>query len=192
MTHPGWGGGEAAYDPHTEPEYWTAEEGEVVLAHEGELELEQRPDEMMSLAIGYEGGIVLRIHPDYFRMIMHTPEITAMVDQRCEELATAANGIAVKEGAQYVYQVSNNENNIRARGRVKPGNEAARIDDDLNSTLLKALASVGSDPLPPQYFSGDDVYQRYLTQHDEYHSELAGESSPGMQDVLTAAEEATE
>jgi hypothetical protein len=186
MTGPHWGSGESAYDPHEEPHYYTADEGEIVLAHEGELELEQRSDESMPPFFDLGGGIYLRINREWFRKLMHTPEITAEVDRRCEAIATAANGIAVKEGAEYVYQVSNNENNIRARGRVKPGNEAARIDDDLNSTLLKALGTVGSDPLPAQYFSGDDVYERYLTQHDEFHSELAetGGQSQGMEEYL--------
>ena len=52
------------------------------------------------------------------------------------------------DGAEYIYTVSNNPQNIRARGRVKPGNAAAHEDDARNSTLLKALASVGSDPHP--------------------------------------------
>ena len=149
-----------------------------MLAHEGELVLERRPDEHMEGMIDLGGGIVLRIHPDYFKMIMHTPEITAMVDQRCEELAQEANSLAIKDGAEYVYQVSNNTNNIRARGRVKPGNAAARVDDDVNATLLKALATVGSDPKPSQYFPDNDAYQRYLGEHNEFYSGPEVEEAP--------------
>jgi hypothetical protein len=162
---PSWGG-------DAEKVFFTAEEGDIVLAHEGELVLEQRSDETMPVSWDLGGGIVLQINPAYFRMIMHTPEITAMVDQRCEELANEANSLAIKEGAEYIYQVSNNPANIRARGRVKPGNYAARIDDEHNGTLLKALATVGSDPLPPQY-EGNEAYERYLGEHDEFHSMYA-------------------
>lgn len=183
MTSPGGGafgpGGGPSWGGGPQKTFYTVEGGEIVLAHEGELEIEPHGSESLPFEIpvvGYEGQIVLRIHPEYFRMIMHSPEVTAQVDQRCEEITDVANSLAVKEGAEYYYFVSNNPANIRARGRVKPANEAAKIDDDINSTLLKALASVGSDPLPPQYFTDDEAYQRYLSGHEEYHSSLAGDS----------------
>jgi hypothetical protein len=175
---PAWGGGEKLF--------YTAEGGEIVLVHEGELELEQRSDEHMPGEIPLGGGVNLRINPEYFRMIMHTPEITAMVDQRCEEITQEANSLAIKDGAEYVYQVSNNTENIRARGRVKPGNEAAKIDDDENATLLHALATVGSDPLPPQYFPDNDAYQRYLSEHNEFYS------GPDVEEAPPPAPEGTE
>jgi hypothetical protein len=113
----------------------------------GELE-ERNPDEYLPDTIDLGGGIKLRINPEAFKMIMHTPEITAQVQARCEAIAEEANRLAIRDGAQYTYQVSNNPDNIRARGRVKPANATAAFDDDENSTLLKALATVGSDPKP--------------------------------------------
>lgn len=166
---PSWGG-------DAEKAFFTTEGAEIVLEHEGELVLERRSDESMPPSWDLGGGIVLQINPDYFRMIMHSPEITAMVDQRCEEITNEANAAAITKGAIYVYQVSNNTENIRARGRVKPGNAAARVDDDLNATLLKALATVGSDPLPAQY-EGNEAYERYLGEHDEFHSVYAMEGA---------------
>jgi len=94
------------------------------------------------------GGFKLKLSTDMFRQIMHTPSITEAVHERCEELCNACNALAVTPGAIYVYQVSTNPSNIRARGRVKPGNFKAVVDDAAHSTLLKALASVGSDPKP--------------------------------------------
>lgn len=98
------------------------------------------------------GGIKLRIPPEFFRIIMHSPQITAAVAQRCEEIASTANSMAVLPEAEYEVYVSNNPENIRARGRVKTANYKARVDNSLNSTLLKALASVGSDPYPSWRF----------------------------------------
>ena len=94
------------------------------------------------------GGIRLIIDPDLFRKIMHTPEITAQVAARCEQIADAANELAVVRGAEYTFVVSNRPENIRARGRVKTGNYKSVVDNERNSTLLKALAQVGSDPYP--------------------------------------------
>jgi hypothetical protein len=181
---PSWGG-ESEYDPH-ERQYG-AEEGSIVLEHEGELALERRSGESMPVSWDLGGGIVLRINPDYFRMIMHSPEVTAMVDQRCEELCNEANSIKIIDAAEYVYQVSNNQSNIRARGRVKTGNYAARVDNNENGTLLKALATVGSDPLPPQY-AGNEAYERYLGEHDEFHSMYAGEEAHDHEPAEALAE----
>lgn len=178
---PSWGGG-----PGGQKTFYTVEGGEIVTAHEGELQAEPEGSEHLPHEIDLGGGIKLRIHPDYFRMIMHTPEITARVDERCEAITEEANALAIKEGAEYYYFVSNNPANIRARGRVKPANVAAKIDDDENATLLKALATVGSDPLPPQYFSDSEAYQRYLSGHEEYYS------SPGTDELRVAPEAAPE
>jgi hypothetical protein len=92
------------------------------------------------------GGITLKLSPDMFRRIMHDPQITAAVDQRCQEVTDLCNSLAITPGAVYTYTVSTNPNNIRGRGRVRPGNFKAYIDNAVHSTLLKALASVGSDP----------------------------------------------
>jgi hypothetical protein len=94
------------------------------------------------------GGFKLKLVPDMFRQIMHTAGMTAAVQARCEELTNLCNELAITAGAVYTYTVSTNPNNIRARGRVRPGNFKAVVDDAAHSTLLKALASVGSDPIP--------------------------------------------
>lgn len=122
---------------------WGDEDGESVDDGENHSSLPS--------AIDLGGGMRLVIPPEAFRTIMHTPEITSVTQERCEELADMANSLAVIEGAKYTYSVSNNPENIRARGRVKPANEAAKRDDAENSTLLKALAAVGSDPVPASY-----------------------------------------
>jgi hypothetical protein len=115
----------------------------------GEDNIDDGPGgESMPSEIDLGGGIKLKIAPDMFRQIMHSPEITSGVQQRCQEISDTANGMAITEGAVYTFQVSNNSDNIRARGRVKPGNYKAVIDDEYHDTLLKALESVGSDPYP--------------------------------------------
>ena len=104
------------------------------------------------------GGIRLIIDPDVFRKIMHTAEITARVTARCRAISDAANELAVLSGARYKFVVSDNPENIRARGRVKTGNYKAQEDNAQNSTLLKALAQVGptdrGDPKPDYDASG--------------------------------------
>lgn len=120
-----WGEGEAAA-------------GEVASVTEGGF-----PGE-----IDLGGGFKLKLVPDMFRQVMHSTRITAAVQARCEELTDLCNSLAITAGAVYTYTVSTNPNNIRARGRVRPGNFKARVDDAAHSTLLKALAQVGSDPIP--------------------------------------------
>jgi hypothetical protein len=153
----GWGGGGALPDP-------AALIGD---ATEAGLE-EKRPDEHLPDSIDLGGGIMLRINPEFFKMIMHSPEVTAQVDARCEAIAEEANSIAVRKGAEYGYVVSNNPDNLRARGRVKPLNQTAVFDDDENSTLLKALATVGSDPKPPTEQQEEEERER---EEEEYESE---------------------
>jgi hypothetical protein len=117
--------------------------------HESSEQLESRnSDEHVPEFLELGGGIRLYVKPDWFHTAMHHPATTAAVEDRCEALAQEANSLAVEEGAVYEYAVSNNPNNIRARGRVRPANVKAVLDDDKNSTLLKALATVGSDPVP--------------------------------------------
>jgi hypothetical protein len=166
-NQPGWGP-----PSFGDRRFYTADpSGEIVLAAEGELD-EKNPDEHLPGSIPLMPGVELRIHPDYFRMIMHSPEITAAVTERCVDITSEANEQKVRPEAVYDYMVSNNTDNIRARGRVKPMNVDAMFDDAENSTLLKALATAGSDPLPPQYFGGDsESYTRYITEHEEFHSE---------------------
>lgn len=94
------------------------------------------------------GGFKLKLVPDMFRQVMHSGGITSAVEQRCQQLTDLCNSLAITAGAVYTYTVSTNPTNIRARGRVKPGNFKAVVDDAAHSTLLKALASVGSDPIP--------------------------------------------
>lgn len=94
------------------------------------------------------GGFKLKLVPDMFRQIMHTATMRSAVQARCEELTNACNELAITAGAVYTYTVSTNPTNIRARGRVRPGNFKAVVDDAAHSTMLKALAQVGSDPIP--------------------------------------------
>lgn len=128
--------------------FYTVEDGDIVIYDE---ELQPEDPESMPHRMSIGGGFELVMHPDWFRVVMHSPEITAHVDDRCQAMCDMANSLKVEEDAVYIYFVSNNYQNIRARGRVKTGNAKARADNDANATLLKALASVGSDPLPPQY-----------------------------------------
>jgi hypothetical protein len=130
-----------------------------------------------SIDIG--GGMRLVISKKWFRDIMHSPEITARVADRAEAIATEANSLAVVEGAEYTYFVSNRPENIRARARVKPANAAAYVDDKLNATLLKAVANVGSDPYPWQV--GESGEWEYRGVHREGEADVESEPGPGRQ-----------
>jgi hypothetical protein len=123
----GWG-----EEPHEEPQE----------------DIEPEASESFPQELDLGGGFKMFIKPDMFRTIMHTPEITAATAERCEAICAAANALAILDGAEYVFVVSNNPDNIRARGRVKTGNAKAIVDNAINATLLKALAQVGSDPKP--------------------------------------------
>jgi hypothetical protein len=180
-----WGGwGEHEYDPHEE---WGPEYDEEPHGSEGD-QLVPEGSEHLPEFFEIAPGMHMRINPYWFKQMMHKPEITALVDKRCKELTDLANSLAVQrhghDKAEYTYYVSDNENNIRARGRVRPGNIDAQFDDAENSTLLKALGSVGSDPLPEQYaqraVEPDEAYERYRTEHAEFHSDLEEEGSTAV------------
>ena len=128
--------------------FYTVEDGDIV-AYEADLEPEE--PESINTEITLIPGVKWVISPEWFKILMHSPQITAQVEERCSVLAETANSMAVIDTADYTYYVSNNSENIRARGRVKTGNHAAREDNAAHSTLMKALASVGSDPLPESY-----------------------------------------
>ena len=144
--------------------------------------------ETLGNEIDLGGGIKLRIHPEVFRLIMHTPEITARVAHRCAQMCESANNQAVIEGAEYIFVVSNNPANIRARGRVKPGNIKAREDDARNSTLLKALAEVGSDPYPT-YEDAEKIALSELPVEDEEFTSIAATTGEGMTTWTVSGEE---
>jgi hypothetical protein len=151
-----------------------------------ELE-EQQASEHLPERIEVGLGIYLVIHPDAFRRIMHNPEIEAMVDERGRELAEEANALAVIPDAQYVWWHSDNMENIRARGRVKPGNAKARLDDEWNSTLLKAYAAVGSDPYP-EHLRRDPNYEGAQSYDFEGEDSHYAEAYPAMEAVAAADE----
>jgi hypothetical protein len=73
--------------------------------------------------------------------------------------------------------VSNRSDTVRARGWVRALNEAARLDDDENATLLKAIASVGpterGDPLPSQDYPSES-YERWAGGETEFESDPEG------------------
>ena len=137
--------------------------------------------------INLGGGIRLMIHPDVFRKIMHTPEITARVAERCKAISDAANELSIVRGARYKFTVSDNPENIRARGRVKTGNIKAQEDNAQNSTLLKALAQVGptdrGDPYPTHDTSGPEPGEA---------GSVPSESSGEMASASTSAGEEAE
>jgi hypothetical protein len=126
--------------------YLTAEDHEIVLEHEGELTPETTEHLPTEMDLG--DGFKLVLAPDAFHRIMHSTYATEVVRRRCQELTEAANSLAVVDGAEYLYRVSDNAANERARGRVYPGNDEAHHDNARYSTLLKALAQAGSDPKP--------------------------------------------
>lgn len=167
--------------PAGETLYYTSDGGDIVVEYEGELEPEEGEGVPREIDLG--DGFRLVMSPDWFKKMMHSAEITAMVEQRCSELADMANSMAIVEGAEYIYFVSNNTDNIRARGRVKTGNAEAIKDNLTHSTLLHALASVGSDPVPT------------ATENDgleEGEPDMVSESEPGGSEVIGAVEEALE
>ena len=140
-----------------------------------------------SIDIGF--GMRLVITPDAFKMIMHMPEITAKVTERCEELTAAANSLAVTEDAEYAFVVSNNPDNIRARGRVFPDNFKAVVDDEHHSTLLKALEQVGSDPYPTFASEGEVPEEGEPDVYSAPPGEAAAEEAHGAGGAMTGEEE---
>jgi len=72
------------------------------------------------------------------------------------------------EGVSWI-DVAASAAGIRARGFVKPLNAAARLDNEENATLLKAIASVGpterGDPPPSQDYPAES-YQRLAGRTD--------------------------
>lgn len=147
-----------------------------------ELE-EQRPSEYLPQKIEVGLGIYLWINPDVFRRIMHNPEIEAAVEDRGQELVAAANSMSIVPGAEYVWWHSTNPDNIRARGRVKTGNKKAELDDEFNATLLKALSSVGSDPLPSHYWKSNADESSYGFEEHDLEAELENEAPPEPVDI---------
>ena len=75
------------------------------------------PEESESLPaeIDLGGGFKLRLAPDAFRKIMHSPQITAAVQQRGEAIGNYANATVITEGAQYEFVMSTNPDTTRTR-----------------------------------------------------------------------------
>lgn len=155
--------------------YWPSEYDPHQEVHE---DIEPEEHEGLPDHIDLGGGMKLVISPDAFRTIMHTPEITALVEERCQNICDAANSAAVKDGAEYVYFVSNNQNNIRARGRVKAANIAAKVDDQEHATLLKALEEYPSDPKP----DGTTTSSLTADSGTFYEDGREGENEPGEEE----------
>jgi hypothetical protein len=80
--------------------------------------------------------------------ILHSPDAVEAVTKKAEDLARIANGMALTRDAEYRVVVQNRDDTTRCRASVVAANYLAMVDDAHHSTLLKASAQVGSDPLP--------------------------------------------
>lgn len=82
----------------------------------------------------------VRINPKGFRAVRSDPTLVALMRERAERIAVAANSASVK-GAEYeVGEVRESRGRApRARISVRTGNFRARLDNARANTLLKAL-----------------------------------------------------
>lgn len=122
----------------------------------GDLEPE---GESLPNAIDIGGGLKIQIDHAAVRRMLNSPEVKAQVDARGRALAAECNRLAVTKGAEYAWLPSDHPDNTRARGRVVTANYKAQVDDAHHSTLLKALASVGSDPKPDMHEGGEGEHE---------------------------------
>lgn len=98
-------------------------------------------------AVTVSDGVSVMLNNAVFRQLTHHPVVVAAICARAQQIVDLANSLAVVEGAEYTYTLQNRSDTTRARCRVKAGNMAAVIDDNYHGTLIKALNSVGSDPV---------------------------------------------
>ncbi len=134
-------------------------------------------------------GHFIRIDEDAWRALLHVPQVVDAITQRAQDICDAANSLvamdprAVERLGQgeeaYKVTVQNRVDTTRARARVKAANLLGIIDDAHNSTLLKAMLTAPSDPIPegagpvfdtvqtPEYEGGGDLGE----QPGDYYSE---------------------
>ncbi len=98
-------------------------------------------------SVTVSNGVSVMLNNEVFRKLTHHPAVVAAICERAQQIVDLANTLAVIDGAEYTYTLQNRADTTRARCRVKPGNMAAVIDDNYHGTLIKALNSVGSDPV---------------------------------------------
>jgi len=96
---------------------------------------------------GDQGPASMQISPADIHRILHSPAAVAAVSARAQKCAGLANAMAVTRDAEYDVVIQNRGDTTRCRATVIAKNFMAVVDDAHHSTLLKAAAQTGSDPL---------------------------------------------
>jgi hypothetical protein len=99
---------------------------------------------------GIRGGHSISINMEALRALYpamrHHPAVLAALDAKAAEMAAEANALATEDGAEYrTTLVADWPDSSRARANIWTGNNAARLDEAKNSTLLKVLAHHGGE-----------------------------------------------
>lgn len=102
---------------------------------------------------------------EQFRALLHSDAVVKAITARADGVCNECNNTKKKKRAEYEVIVQNlpPSESTRARAFVRPANVAARYDDAVNSTMLKAAANAPNDPKPgggdfsaPQGTSGEE------------------------------------
>jgi hypothetical protein len=100
--------------------------------------------------INLGGGATMHLNAAAFRALLHRPEVVRALERRAQEIADAANGLAVQRedrpAPEYAVSVQDDAESTRARARVYPANVEAVLDAAHNLTLLKAMDQHPGDP----------------------------------------------
>ena len=80
--------------------------------------------------------------------ILHSGAAVAAVTATAQKCAGIANAMAITRDAEYDVVVQNRDDTTRCRATVIAKNFMAVVDDAHHTTLLKAAAQAGSDPIP--------------------------------------------
>jgi hypothetical protein len=91
-------------------------------------------------------GHKIKFVSEQFRLLMHSEEVVKAVKDRTDGVTDECNATKKKKYAEYETLIQNEAWTTRARGFTRPANVAARYDDAINSTMLKAAANAPNDP----------------------------------------------
>jgi hypothetical protein len=92
-------------------------------------------------------GNSMTFSPEQFQSLLHSDAAVAGIMDRARKCAEIANSLAITYGAKYEVSLQNKPDHSRARAAVYAANFKAVIDELHHSTLLKAAAQTGSDPI---------------------------------------------
>jgi hypothetical protein len=92
-------------------------------------------------------GTFIRVPEEVIRGLLRRPDAVAAIKERGKKVADLANSNHITKGAEYEAVYVDNPDYKRPTVMVKPANFKGVIDEATHSTLLKAAAQVGSDPM---------------------------------------------